>query len=75
MALTILDSCINCDLCVLECPNDAISPGLNIYIIDANLCTECEGYYDDPQCVPVCPVDSIIPLLADDADNTIADEL
>lgn len=60
MALEITDECINCDLCVLECPNDAISIGPSVYVIDPDLCTECEGFYDEPQCVPVCPVDSII---------------
>ena len=59
MALMITDECINCDVCVPECPNDAISPGDEIYIIDPNLCTECVGHFDTPQCVEVCPVDCI----------------
>lgn len=62
MALEITQDCINCDLCVPECPNDAITMGDSIYEIDPNLCTECEGFYDVPQCIPVCPVDSIITL-------------
>jgi ferredoxin len=60
MALLITDECINCDVCEPECPNDAISQGEEIYIIDPKLCTECVGHYDDPQCVEVCPVDCII---------------
>lgn len=55
----ITDECINCDVCVPECPNDAISPGDEIYIINPNLCTECVGHFDEPQCVEVCPVDCI----------------
>lgn len=62
MSLQILDDCINCDMCVPECPNEAIYMGSSIYVIDPDLCTECEGYYDVPQCIPVCPVDCIIPL-------------
>ena len=59
MALMITDECINCDVCEPECPNNAIAPGPEIYVIDPNLCTECVGHYDTPQCVEVCPVDCI----------------
>ena len=59
MALLITDDCINCDVCEPECPNEAIAPGEDIYIIDPNKCTECIGHYDEPQCVEVCPVDCI----------------
>jgi len=55
----ITDECINCDVCEPECPNAAISQGDDIYVIDPNLCTECVGHYDTPQCVEVCPVDCI----------------
>jgi ferredoxin len=61
MALMITDECINCDVCEPECPNGAIYMGEEIYEIDPNLCTECVGHYDEPQCVEVCPVDCIIP--------------
>ncbi|KZY30673.1 MULTISPECIES: YfhL family 4Fe-4S dicluster ferredoxin [unclassified Oleiphilus] len=59
MALMITDDCINCDVCEPECPNEAIAPGEDIYIIDPSKCTECVGHYDEPQCVEVCPVDCI----------------
>ncbi len=59
MALMITDECINCDVCEPECPNQAISAGDEIYVIDPNRCTECVGHYDEPQCVAVCPVDCI----------------
>ena len=59
MALMITDECINCDVCEPECPNDGISMGPEIYIIDPDKCTECVGHYDVPQCRQVCPVDCI----------------
>ena len=43
MALLITDECINCDVCEPECPNNAISEGEEIYVIDPALCTECIG--------------------------------
>ncbi len=59
MALRITDECINCDVCEPVCPNEAISLGLRIYEIDPDLCTECVGHFDEPQCVSICPVDCI----------------
>ncbi len=59
MALMITDECINCDVCEPECPNEAISPGEETYVINPQLCTECVGHFDEPQCVQVCPVDCI----------------
>lgn len=59
MSLTITDECIVCDVCEPECPNEAISMGERIYVIDPLRCTECVGHFDEPQCVQVCPVDCI----------------
>jgi len=59
MALKILDTCINCDVCEPACPNQAITQGEDIYIIHADRCTECVGHFDEPQCVVVCPVECI----------------
>jgi ferredoxin len=61
MALVITDECINCDVCEPECPNSAISQGDQVYVIDPDLCTECVGHFDTPQCVAVCPVECILP--------------
>jgi len=61
MALIITDACISCGLCVDECPNSAISEGDQIYVINPDLCTECVGFFNEPQCVRVCPVDAIVP--------------
>ena len=30
-----------------------------IYEINAATCVECEGHFDSPQCVEVCPVECI----------------
>ena len=43
MALRITDACINCDMCLPECPNTAIFEGDKIYEIDVSRCTECVG--------------------------------
>jgi ferredoxin len=61
MAFMINEECIACGACVDECPNEAISEADPMYVIDPNLCTECVGFYDEPQCVTVCPVDAIVP--------------
>ena len=61
MALRITDGCINCSVCLLECPNDAISAGDEIYVIDPLRCTECVGHFEEKQCVESCPVDCIEP--------------
>jgi ferredoxin len=60
MSLKITDQCVNCDVCEPVCPNKAISLGPEIYEIAPDLCTECVGHFDTPQCVEVCPVECII---------------
>jgi len=60
MALKILDTCVNCDVCEPVCPNQAITAGTVIYEIAPQRCTECVGHYETPQCVDVCPVECII---------------
>lgn len=59
MALKITEECINCDVCEPVCPNEAISQGIEYYVIDPMKCTECVGHFDTPQCVEVCPVECI----------------
>lgn len=61
MALTITEDCINCNACLPECPNEAISEGPLVYLVDADKCTECVGHYETSQCKEVCPVDCILP--------------
>lgn len=61
MALLITDACINCDMCLPECPNQAITEGAKVYKIDPLRCTECIGFYEAPTCLAVCPIDCIRP--------------
>jgi ferredoxin len=56
MAFKITEECINCGACEPECPNQAISAGDTIYLIDADKCTECVGSHTESQCAAVCPV-------------------
>ena len=60
MALLINDNCTACDACKPVCPNEAISVGDPIYVIDPMKCTECVGAEDEPQCKLVCPADCIV---------------
>ena len=59
MALLINEDCVNCGVCEPECPNEAISEGDDIFVIEWERCTECVGWYEEAQCVEVCPVDCI----------------
>jgi ferredoxin len=70
MALLINSLCINCDVCEPACPNQAITAGQSIYVIDPDRCTECVGHHDEPQCVVVCPVECIDPDPAHVEDQT-----
>jgi len=65
MAYKITDECISCGACEAECPNNAISEGETMYVIDPARCTECVGNCQSPQCVDICPVEA--PVL--DPDN------
>src|SRR5262249_16568122 len=60
MATMITNECINCGACEPECPNNAISQGDPIYVIDPVLCTECVGFHDYEACAAVCPVDCCV---------------
>jgi len=69
VATIITEECINCGACEPECPNQAISQGEDIFVIDPALCTECVGFHDEEACAAVCPVDCCIP----DANNLEAE--
>ena len=70
VAYVISEECISCGACEPECPNEAISEGDEIYVIETDKCTECRGFYDESQCASVCPVDACIP----DPNNEETDE-
>ncbi|MGW4378458.1 YfhL family 4Fe-4S dicluster ferredoxin [Kitasatospora sp. NPDC004531] len=61
MAIEITEDCINCGACEPECPNEAISAGDEIYVINPNACTECVGFFDRLACQEVCPVECCVP--------------
>ncbi len=74
MAVMITEECIACNACEPECPNNAIydagvpydyngeeHEALNdehTYIVP-DKCTECVGFYDEPQCIDACPTEAI----------------
>jgi ferredoxin len=60
MAYKITEDCISCGACEPECPNEAISEGETIYVIDPDKCTECVGAYESSRCADVCPVDACV---------------
>lgn len=51
--------CTGCGSCEFDCPNRAIKAKGDAYRIDPAKCTECKGFFDAPQCVQLCPSDSI----------------
>ncbi|MDD5039048.1 MAG: YfhL family 4Fe-4S dicluster ferredoxin [Dehalococcoidales bacterium] len=61
MAYKITDDCISCGACEPECPNQAISEGETIYVIDPNKCTQCVGSFESSRCTETCPVDACVP--------------
>ena len=64
MALKINDLCVNCWACVDVCPTESIFAGKakahRHFIIDPRTCTECVGFYEDPQCASICPIEGAI---------------
>ncbi|MFW6150209.1 MAG: YfhL family 4Fe-4S dicluster ferredoxin [Chloroflexota bacterium] len=61
MAYMITEDCISCGACEPECPNQAISEGDAIFVINPDKCTECVGAYESSRCAEVCPVDACQP--------------
>ncbi len=60
MALSIIESCVNCFACEPVCPSDAIYEAAPHFLIDSKKCTECEGDFADPQCASICPIEGAI---------------
>ncbi len=61
MATHITSDCINCGACEPECPNEAITEGGEVYVIDGERCTECVGFHAKEACQAVCPVECCLP--------------
>jgi len=61
MVYRITEECASCGSCETECPNQAISQGTDIFVIDPEKCTECMGFYDSPHCVKICPANAPAP--------------
>jgi ferredoxin len=61
MSTKITEDCINCGACETECPNEAISQGPDVYVIDSDRCTECVGFHAKEACQAVCPVECCVP--------------
>ena len=74
MAVMITDECISCAACEAECPNDAIYTEGEPWVLGGeehealcdehtyvapDKCTECVGFYDEPQCIAACPTEAI----------------
>ena len=60
MALVINALCVNCFACAPLCPNKAIYEAKPHFLINPDLCTECLGDHDAPQCVEICPIECAI---------------
>ncbi len=75
MAVKITEECIACNACEAECPNTAIYSAGEPWAIGGEeketlsedftyvvpeKCTECVGFYDEPQCIPACPTEAIV---------------
>ncbi len=54
------DLCTACGDCEPDCPTASIATKKGITKIAASSCTECEGEYDTPKCVELCPIKGCI---------------
>ncbi len=61
MATIITEDCTRCAACESECPNEAISQGDDVYVINPDRCTECVGFEQEEACKVVCPIDCCMP--------------
>jgi ferredoxin len=59
MAHKINSRCVVCNFCVPVCPVNAIKIGEDIYEIKKKKCVDCKGFFNEPQCYVVCPVNAI----------------
>jgi len=58
MAFKIVETqCTGCSACEPQCPNNAIYEKDGLFAINPKKCTECIGFFDEPQCAAACPID------------------
>ncbi len=63
MAYTIPPSCVNCGVCLPECPTGAIQiDENNEHWVEPGLCSDCENLNEKPPCVQSCPDNLPLPL-------------
>lgn len=55
--MIVAEQCTSCSACETQCPNVAITEKAGAFSIDPKKCSECVGFFDDAQCVAVCPVE------------------
>ena len=55
MAYVINENCINCGVCISECPVDAIVEEGGVHKVVEESCIDCGA------CAPACPVDALQP--------------
>ncbi len=55
------NACVSCYACEDLCPTKAIYHDEGeTFLIDPKVCVECEGLYDEPQCLAICPIESCV---------------
>jgi len=45
----------------MECPVRAIHAEADQYVIDPEICVDCEGYFEEARCKWACPVNACVP--------------
>lgn len=58
-------TCTGCSACQFECPNHAIVEKNFLFSIDPTKCTECVGFFEEAQCVAICPIPRTISINPD----------
>lgn len=53
------ERCIQCGVCIEECPNAGIAEVEGEVRIETGLCTDCFGFYKTSRCAELCPVEAV----------------